>query len=231
VLTGAAGITEAAADAKYLLVTAREGGEGTHYLVPCAAAGVEITPLQGLDPARRFCDVTLHDVALPAAARIGEQGTAAAHDACLLDALAVMLLGEIAGAVNRAFAITAEWVVSRYSFGRALGSYQVVKHRMADMRTDAEAIEAVAARAAFAVGTGAADARSWVYAGMAFAGQRAPELIQECIQLHGGIGVTYEHDLHLLLRRVAVDTRVFGTPRSYAQRLGALVAATEGAMS
>jgi alkylation response protein AidB-like acyl-CoA dehydrogenase len=231
VLTGAAGTVEGAAEAKYLLVTAAANGGGdgrSHFLVPLDAAGVQVEPRQSLDLARRFADVTLRDVALPASARVGEPGPAPG-DAWLSEVLAVLLLGEVAGAVNQAFTITERWVASRYSFGRPLNSYQEVKHRMADMRTDAEAIEAVAARAAHAVGTSAADARSWVYAGLAFAGQRAPELIQDCIQLHGGLGVTYEHDLHLLLRRVAVDTRLYGTPGGFAQRLGALVAGTEGA--
>jgi len=234
VLTGTAGIVEGAADAKYLLVAASgaEGGAArTHYLVPMDAAGVRVEPRQSLDLARRLADVWLRDVALPASARVGEPGAASADDGWLSDVLAALLLGEIAGAVNQAFAITQRWVADRYSFGRPLSSYQEVKHRMADMRTDAEAIEAVAARAARAVGTGAADARSWVYAGLAFAGQRAPELVQDCIQLHGGIGVTYEHDLHLLLRRVAMDTRLYGTPGGFAQRLGALVVATDGGAS
>ena len=232
VLSGRAGCAESAADARYLLVTGDEtvGEAGrTHYLVPLGAAGVELTPMRGLDLTRRFSDITLRDVVLPEAARVGAPGSAGEHDAYLLDVLAVMLLGEIAGAVDRAFAMTVDWVASRHSFGRPLSSYQEIKHRMADMRTDVEAIEAVAARSAFAVGTGTPDARSWASAGMAHAGRRAPEVIQDCIQLHGGIGVTYEHDLHLLLRRVATDTRLFGTPAAFAQRLGALVA--EGAMA
>ena len=229
VLNGAAGYAEAAADAKYLLVTAVDsGGDRSHYLVPGDAAGVELTPLGGLDLTRRFCGIELRDVTLPAAARVGDQGGAAARDAALYDLLVVLLLGEIAGAVGRAFEITAEWVKNRYSFGRPLSSYQEIKHRMADMRTTAEAIEAVAARSAFAVGTGAPDGRSWAWSGMAYAGQRAAEVIQDCMQLHGGIGVTYEHDLHLLLRRVAVDTQLFGTPSDFARQLGALVADSVG---
>jgi alkylation response protein AidB-like acyl-CoA dehydrogenase len=225
VLNGAAGCAEGAADAKYLLLTAVDSGGGrSHYLVPVDAAGVELTPLGGLDLTRRFSGVTLRDVTLPAAARVGAAGNAAAGDARLYEVLAVLLLGEIAGAVGRAFEMTADWVAHRYSFGRPLSSYQEVKHRMADMRTEAEAIEAVAARSAFAVGTGAPDGRSWAWAGLAYAGRRAPEIIQDCIQLHGGIGVTFEHDLHLLLRRVAVDTQLFGTPGDFARQLGTLVA-------
>ncbi len=232
VLSGPAGCAEGAADAKYLLVAAGEpehDGGRTHYLVPRDTPGVELTPLNSLDLTRRFHDITLRDVALPATMRIGEPGSAAPHDAYLLDVLAVLLLGEIAGAVGRAFEMTADWVANRYSFGRPLASYQEIKHRMADLRTEAEAMEAVAARAATAVGTGSADGESWACAGMAYAGRRAPEAIQDCIQLHGGIGVTFEHDLHLLLRRVAVDTRLFGTPGEFAQRLGALTAAKAGA--
>jgi alkylation response protein AidB-like acyl-CoA dehydrogenase len=232
VLSGAAGRAEGAADAKYLLLTAGEpdsAGERSHYLVPCAAPGLELVPLDGIDLTRRFCDVTLRDVTLPPTARVGEPGFAGEHDAYLLDVLAVLLLGEIAGAVACAFEMTTAWAANRYSFGRPLAAYQEIKHRMADLRTAVEAIEAVAARAASAVGTGRTDGRSWVCAGMAYAGRQAPELIQDCIQLHGGIGVTYEHDLHLLLRRVAVDTQLFGTPGEYARELGAMVAATAGA--
>jgi alkylation response protein AidB-like acyl-CoA dehydrogenase len=192
---------------------------------------VEVTPLHSLDLARRFSQVTLREVTVQASARVGDPGRAAARDGYLFDMLAVLLLGEMAGAVNRALAITAQWTAARYSFGRPLSSYQAIKHRVADMHTNGEAIEAIAARAAFAVGTDAADARSLVYAGLWFAGSRAPEIIQDCIQLHGGIGVTQEHDLHLLLRRVAVDSRLYGSPESFAGRLGALLVATEGTAS
>jgi len=227
-LNGPAGCAEGAADASYLLVTAGEAGR-THYLVPRETLGVQLTPLGSIDLTRRFHDITLRNVVLGQAAQVGAPGSAAEHDAYLLDVLAVLLLGEIAGATRRAFEMTAQWLVSRYSFGRPLGSYQEIKHRMADMCTDVEAIEAVAARAASAIGTGRADGQSWACAGMAYAGRRAPEVIQDCIQLHGGIGVTYEHDLHLLLRRVAVDTRLFGTPSEFTRRLGSQAAATPAA--
>ena len=63
---------------------------------------------------------------------------------------------------------------------------------------------------------------------MAYAGRVGPELIQDCIQLHGGIGVTADHDLHVFLRRAALDANVFGTPTDFAQRLGRLVADAHG---
>jgi alkylation response protein AidB-like acyl-CoA dehydrogenase len=230
-LRGRAGTVESAADARYLLVTADEPAGRTQYLVPLAATGVELTPLRGIDLTRRFHDVVLHDVALPQGSRVGEPGSGLEHDACLLDLAVVLLLGEIVGTIDRAFAMTAEWVRSRYSFGRPLGSYQEIKHRMADMRTHLEASAAVAARAALAVGTGAPDGRSGASAGMTYVGRNGPEVIQDCIQLHGGIGVTYDHDLHLFLRRAALDTRILGTGGEFARRLGAQVATAEGAIS
>ena len=226
-LSGRVRRVESAADARYVLATAEEATGRAQFLVPLTSPGVELAPLRGIDLTRRFHDVTFHDVVLPVAARVGEPGTADEHDDHLLDLVAVMVLGEIVGAFDRAFDMTLDWTANRYSFGRPLNSYQEIKHRMADMRTHLEASEAVAARAAFAVGTGAADSRSWASAGMAFVGRHGPEAIQDCIQLHGGIGVTYAHDLHLFLRRATLDANLYGTPLDFIRRLGRLVATTE----
>ena len=231
VLNGHAGNVESAADARYLLVTADGPAGRTQYLVPLDAPGVELAPLRALDLTRRFSAVTLHDVSLPGDAQVGEPGTADEHDARLLDLIAVMALGEIVGAVDRAFAMVVEWTTNRYSFGRPLNSYQEIKHRMADMRTHLEAGEAITARAASAVGTGMREGCEFASAGMAYVGRHGPEDIQDCIQLHGGIGVTYDHDLHIFLRRATLDANLFGSPGDFARRLGALVATTEGALA
>jgi alkylation response protein AidB-like acyl-CoA dehydrogenase len=227
VLRGRVRSVEGAADATYLLVAA----DGDHHLVPLDAPGVERSPLRTVDLTRRFADVSLHDVPVSAATRVGEAGSAAEHHEHLLDLVAVLASAEIVGAMARAFALTMDWVTNRYSFGRPLGSYQEIKHRIADLRTDLEAGEAVAARAAAAVGTGAPDARAWASAAMTFVARQGPEAIQDCVQLHGGIGVTYDHDLHLFLRRATLDANLFGTPADFALRLGRLVATTEGAAS
>jgi alkylation response protein AidB-like acyl-CoA dehydrogenase len=228
VLRGDVGAVEYAADATYLLVTAVEPDGRSQYLVPTAASGVERVPLRTLDLTRRFDDVTLADVAVPVDGRVGPRGGADEQDAHLLDVVAVLAAAEIVGAMDRAFEITLDWTTSRYSFGRPLSSYQEIKHRMADLRTQLEAAAAVAGRAAFAVGTGAADAREWASAAMTYAGRVGPELVQDCIQLHGGIGVTADHDLHVYLRRATLDANLYGTPSDFAQRLGRLVAVAEG---
>ena len=228
---GPAEDAEDAEDAAYLLVTADEPGGRSQFLVPLAAAGVERAPLRSLDLTRRFHDVTLVDVAVPAAARVGPPGAGDAQDAYVLDVVAVLAAGEIVGAMDRAFELTMDWVANRYSFGRPLHSYQEIKHRMADLRTQLEAAEAIAARAAFAVGSDAPDGREWASAALAYAARVGPELVQDCIQLHGGIGVTADHDLHVFLRRAALDANLYGTAADFTQRLGRIVADAEAAVA
>jgi alkylation response protein AidB-like acyl-CoA dehydrogenase len=223
VLDGTVPRVERGGPSGYLLVAATGTGTGTrsHYLVPLGAPGVETTALDGIDLTRRYQTVTLRQVALPMTARVGEPGAADAHDAVLLDITATLQAGEIVGAMERAFSMTLRWTNDRYSFGRPLGSYQEIKHRMADLRTQLEASAAVAEKAArhLGDGDGGRDARSWASTAKAYVGRVGPEMIQDCIQLHGGIGVTYEHDLHLYLRRATVDAQMFGTPSYFTERL------------
>jgi alkylation response protein AidB-like acyl-CoA dehydrogenase len=217
VLNGMLACVEVAA---YLLVCADDGDTRSHYLIPSSAPGVEAAPLSTIDLTRRYQRLTLRDVTVPVTARIGG---ADEHSAVLLDITATLRAGEIVGAMARSFDITLQWTVDRYSFGRPLGSYQEIKHRVADLRTQLEASAAIAAKAARMVGEGAADAASWASAALAYTGSTGPEMIQDCIQLHGGIGVTYEHDLHLFLRRAAVDAQLFGTPAHFRDRLTSLL--------
>ena len=229
ILRGRVGAVEYAADAAYVLVAADEPAGRSQFLVPLDAPGVERAPLRTVDLTRHFDDVTLADVAVSNDGRVGPPGAGDDQEADLLDVVAVLAVGEIVGAMDRAFEITLDWTTNRYSFGRPLSSYQEIKHRMADLRTQLEAAAAVVARAAFAVGSGAPDGREWASAAMAYAGRVGPELVQDCIQLHGGIGVTADHDLHVFLRRATLDANLYGTPADFAQRLGRLVADAEAA--
>ena len=229
VLDGTLACVESVADASHLLVSAAGELPAAQYLVPLSAPGIERAPLEGLDLARRFHRVRLTGVRLPAGARVGEPGRGAAQDAALHDVMAVLQAGEIAGAMHRAFELTLQWTFDRYSFGRPLASYQEIKHRVADLRMHLEACEAVAARAARAVGEQEPDAGTWAAAAKAYAGRNGPEMIQDCIQLHGGIGVTFEHDLHLLLRRAATDAQLYGTPERASRRVARLIDAAGAA--
>jgi alkylation response protein AidB-like acyl-CoA dehydrogenase len=117
------------------------------------------------------------------------------------------------------FEFTVQWAFDRYSFGRPLASYQALKHRFADMRLGLEASYATAAAAARAVADGGPAAAELTSVAKAYIGERATDIIQDCVQLHGGIGVTWEHDIHLYLRRVTVDRAVWGTPAEHRRLL------------
>ena len=133
---------------------------------------------------------------------------------------------DFAHAADRVFEFSLEWVENRYSFGRPISSYQEIKHRFADMKMWLEASHAITDAAARAVQDGAEDAALTVSAAKAYVGDHVPELVQDCVQMHGGIGVTFEADIHIYLRRVTLDRALYGTPAEHRERIVARVAAS-----
>jgi alkylation response protein AidB-like acyl-CoA dehydrogenase len=141
----------------------------------------------------------------------------------------VVQLAEMVGAMNRALDMTVEWSFDRYSFGRPLASYQELKHRFADMKLWLEASHAIADGAARAVEDDTREAWDLLSAGKAYVGHYGVELMHDCVQIHGGIGVTFEHDLHLYLRRVTVDSLQYGSVTEHRERLTAALEREEAA--
>ena len=223
VLTGVKQPVESAAEAEHLLVTGRSGEGLTQVLVRTDAAGLVIDPLQTVDLTRRFSKVTFDEVRVPASDVIGEIGGASVQVERQLQLALLMLNAESVGAMQRAFEMTVEWAFDRYTFGRPLASYQELKHRFADMKSWLEASHAISDAAAAAVQAGAPEARELVSVAKAYIGQYGPELLHDCVQIHGGIGLTFEHDLHLFLRRVTVDRALLGTPADHRQRIATIV--------
>jgi len=222
VLDGVQAPVESAVQADVLLVTCGLGDGVAQFLVAPDAPGVSITPLESLDLTRRYGRVELSGVRVPASAAVGVPGEAAADVERQLQLVLVMQLAESVGAAETVFDFTLEWAFDRYSFGRPLASYQEIKHRFADMKTWLEASHAIAAAAARSVQAEAADAAQTVSIAVAYVDEYVPELIQDCVQMHGGIGVTYEHDIHLYLRRATVNRVLHGTPADHRQRVTTL---------
>jgi alkylation response protein AidB-like acyl-CoA dehydrogenase len=222
VLHGVKRPVESAAQVDHFLVTGRTGDGLTQALVPSDARGVFVEPMQTVDLTRRFGAVAFDGVRLPADAVIGPVGHADAQVERQLQLAAVLLSAEAVGAMETAFDMTVEWAFQRYSFGRPLASYQALKHRFADMKSWLEASHAISDAAAAAVAAEAPDAPELVSAAKAFVGRYGPEVVQDCVQLHGGIGVTFDHDLHLFLRRVTLNRALCGTPGDHRQRLATI---------
>jgi alkylation response protein AidB-like acyl-CoA dehydrogenase len=229
IIEGSIRPVESAGQAKYLLIAGRSEGGITQILVPTTARGIEITPLKGLDVTRRFANVIFDSVRAPASALIGEFARADEQVSLQIQNAAVILSAESVGAMDAAFEMTLEWAFDRYTFGRALASYQALKHRFADMKSWLEASHAVSDAAAEAVADRTALAAEKASAAKAYIGQMGPELAQDCVQLHGGIGVTYEHDLHFFLRRVTLDRLLYGTPAEHRRLLASLQISQENA--
>ncbi|SVA11202.1 uncharacterized protein METZ01_LOCUS64056 [marine metagenome] len=221
-LEGTKQAVEGAVQAHYLLVTARVDGALTQFLVPADSEGIRIVPQQSLDLVRRFGEVHFDGVDVGPDCLLGQVGGAIDdvryqfHIALLLQA------AEMAGASGRVFEFTLEYSFDRFSFGRPLASYQALKHRFADMKLWLETGYATTDQAAIGVSRGD-DAARLASVAKSYVGDRSVEIIQDCVQMHGGIGVTWEHDIHLYLRRAAVDRELFGSPEDHLGYLGSIV--------
>jgi alkylation response protein AidB-like acyl-CoA dehydrogenase len=219
VLSGVKRPVESAVQADHLLVTGRTGSGLTQVLVAPDAPGVTVQAMQSVDLTRRFGVVTFDNARVPASAVVGEVARADEQVERQLQLAIVVHTAEAVGAMQAAFDMTVEWAFQRYTFGRPLASYQELKHRFADMKSWLEASHAVSDAAAAAVDAGAPEAPEVVSIAKAYVGQYGGELVQDCVQMHGGIGVTFEHDLHLLLRRVTLNAALYGTSTEHRQRI------------
>ena len=211
VVNGTARPVESVGQASHLLVT----NGSAQALVPTDAPGVSIKPMKSVDLTRRFGVVSFDNVELPSDAVVRTDA-----DPERLRRLAlVMSNAEAVGAMQTAFDMTVEWAFDRYSFGRPLASYQALKHRFADMKTWLEASHAISDSSASAVQAGSTDADELLSAAKAYIGQYGSELVHDCVQIHGGLGVTFEHDVHLYVRRHTLNRGLFGTPPEHLRRI------------
>jgi alkylation response protein AidB-like acyl-CoA dehydrogenase len=231
VLAGTKSPVEAGAEADWFLVTARTPGGLTQFIVPADAPGIDVTRLHGLDLVRRYAKVRFDNVRVPRAAVVGELDAAAdAFERQLRTAL-ILQCAETVGAAERVFGFTVQYAFDRYSFGRALASYQALKHRFADMKMWLESAQAITVDATRSVQAGADDAGEVARIAKAYVSERCPELIQDCVQLHGGIGVTWEHDIHLYLRRAVLHRETYGDPTEHRDQVASFAASAAREMS
>lgn len=188
-------------------------------LVETGAAGVAITPKQTMDRTRKLAAVTI-DARLPGDAVSEAPGDAIGQ---ALDRARVALAAESLGGADAVLDRTVDYTKQRFQFGRAIGSFQALKHRMADMMIAVEA-----ARSAVFYAAAAADGDDALFAeAAAIAHMTAIETYQagsgHSIQLHGGIGFTWEHDAHLFFKRARSAATLIGTTNQSRDRLAQLI--------
>ncbi len=216
VLSGAAGFVQDADHADWILVTAASDAGLSQFLVPAGSPGVTVTRLDGLDITRRFCAVDFEDAEVPASALVGIDGSAAATFDRQLDVALALTVAEMVGAMDRDFETALDYAKARTAFGRPIGSFQAVKHLLADTSLALEMSKAMAVAAAKAVGGDTDDATEIASMAKAFVSDSAVDVAQNCFQVFGGIGYTWEHDQHLYLRRLTMDAALYGTRRGTA---------------
>ncbi|MET9214118.1 MULTISPECIES: acyl-CoA dehydrogenase family protein [unclassified Nocardia] len=218
-LTGVKDRVEAADQADLFLVTATGPDGPIQLLVPTDTPGVAVSPTWTIDLTRRTGKVVFDDVVIGADAVTHTGAEAAAAVRAQAGAAALVTAAESAGAADRALTRTLTWLFERYTFGRPLASYQALKHRMADNKTWLEACRATAFAAAAAWDAEAPETGEYISIAKSYVGAKAPVIAQDCVQLHGGIGVTWEHDLHLFLRRITLGRALYGTPEEHRRHI------------
>jgi alkylation response protein AidB-like acyl-CoA dehydrogenase len=218
-LRGAIRAVADALPAAVLLVPA-EGVPTGLYLVEAAAPGVHRAPVVSLDMTRQLCDISLDDAeGRPVA--VGAAAEAAVNAG--LAAGAAVLAAEQLGLAQRCLDMTVAYVKERRQFARPIGSFQALKHRLADLWTTITLARAASRYAAGCLADGDPDAPVAVALAKSACCEAAVLAAQECVQLHGGIGFTWEHPAHLYLKRAKAASLAFGTPGAHRAALAALV--------
>jgi alkylation response protein AidB-like acyl-CoA dehydrogenase len=189
------------------------------YVVDAKADGVTRTPAVSLDQTRQLCELRLEGV--PARRIAGGDSAAGAVRAALL-AGAAMLASEQLGLAERCLEMTVAYAKERRQFARQIGSFQAIKHRLADLWVGVTQARAAARYAAACLADDSPDAPLAVSLAKACCGDVAVKAAEECVQLHGGIGFTWEHPAHLYLKRAKTSSIGFGTPDRHRAALAGL---------
>jgi alkylation response protein AidB-like acyl-CoA dehydrogenase len=205
--------------ASVLLVPA-DGVPNALYLVDMSASGVAKAPIVSLDMTRQLCDLSFDDA--PGTLVASGPAASQAVDAALTAGAAV-LAAEQVGLAQRCLDMTLGYVKERRQFARPVGSFQALKHRLADVWVAVTQARAASRYAAACLATAHPDAKVAVAMAKAYCSETAVHAAQECVQLHGGIGFTWEHPAHLYLKRAKADSIAFGTPDAHRAALASMI--------
>lgn len=205
--------------AEVVFVAAREiDGSVALFAADTGADGLTITPVQSMDATRKLNTVTLANTP---AERLGT-----ADLPSLMDYVVVALSNEMIGGAQTLLQSALDYTQLRFQFGRSIASFQAIKHRLADLLLEVELAKSAAYQAAHCL-TVDEDVREHASLAKAAVSEAYVHVASECIQLHGGIGFTWENDTHLWFKRAKSSEVLFGTPAAHRERM--LHAITQGA--
>jgi alkylation response protein AidB-like acyl-CoA dehydrogenase len=213
VLTGEKTLVMDAAGADFFLVAT---ADGRRHLVESDADGVTVTPEIGIDPTRRFSSVRFDGVRVAAADTL--PGAEADYHA-VFHRLCVALAAESTGIAQRTMEMAVEYAKDRQQFGRPIGAYQAVSHRCAQMLLETENARSAVYGAAWAADAEPESLPLAASMAKAYAGDAGWRVPDASIQVHGGIGFTWEHDLHFFLKRGRSNAAIFGDSKWHRERV------------
>ncbi len=211
-LTGEKLFVSDAVAADFIIVVARDGV----FAVDSKAPGLMIQRMEAMDPTRKLYSVRLNGTP---AEKIGDT----AGIARALDVAAAALVAEMVGGMQRTLDITVEYAKTRKQFGKPIGMFQAVQHQCADMYLETESARSAAYYAAWALEENTPDAAVAVSIAKMYASDAARTVGNRGIQIHGGMGFTWENDLHLYYRRAKASETWFGDSTFHRERIARLV--------
>jgi alkylation response protein AidB-like acyl-CoA dehydrogenase len=197
-----------------IVVAARSAGSGenglTLLMVPAKQKGVTVTQLKTVDMTRRLCHVKFDGVTVAGTNLLGKEGQGWPILRRTLDIATAALSAEMVGTAQKALDIAVDYAKTRVQFGKPIGSFQAVKHKCVDMMVAVENTRSLTYYACWTVDERLAEAATAVPMAKAYASDMAKNVTSEAIQVHGGIGFTWEHDMHLYHRRALAGEANFG---------------------
>jgi alkylation response protein AidB-like acyl-CoA dehydrogenase len=215
VLSGTKLFVPDAHTADHLVVAGRTpGSSGTDgislFLVDAKAPGITTTQLKTMDQTRKLGEVVLKDVRVPADRVLGPVGQGWALLDRVIDRGKVGLCAEMCGGAQRVLEMSVDYAKVREQFGKPIGSFQAIQHKCANMLVEVESSKSVTYYAAWAVANGVAEAPLAAAMAKAYCSDAYRHVSGEGIQIHGGIGFTWEHDMHIYFKRAKSSEVTFG---------------------
>jgi alkylation response protein AidB-like acyl-CoA dehydrogenase len=214
--------------ADLLVVAARREGsradEGISlFAVASEAEGVERRAIPTLDQTRRLAEIELHGVRVPASARLGDEGSGAAALARILELAAISLAAEQVGGAQRCLDLAVAHAKSRVQFGRPIGSFQAIQHRCADMMLRVESARSAAYYAACVAAENGPELSRVASLAKVYCSEAYFQCAADSLQIHGGVGFTWEYDVQLHLKRAKWAESFLGDPVWHRERVARLI--------
>jgi alkylation response protein AidB-like acyl-CoA dehydrogenase len=218
-MTGTAQFVQDADIAEHLLVEAVTTNGISQFVFTTTMSGVDVRPALTIDVSRSFCDVTFNELIVPNSALLGVDGAAKQSIAYQRLVAAVLTAADSVGIATRLLNMAVAYTKERIAFGKSLAAFQAVKHRCADMLVQVETSRVATWYAAIAIRDSRPDMAEAASIAKFYATEAASLVASQALQLHGAIGMTWEHDLHLFYKRAKANEMLWDSNATHREQV------------